>query len=70
MSAFVVNLLSNLALNDRDITVYGGSQLRPNIHIKDGCNVIISNNNIECEFVYDSLGGTFYGDDDNFGGLE
>ncbi len=31
----VVNLLSNLALNDRDITVYGGSQLRPNIHIKD-----------------------------------
>lgn len=31
----VVNLLSNLALNNRDITVFGGSQLRPNIHIKD-----------------------------------
>lgn len=31
----VVNILTNLAYNNRTITVFGGSQLRPNIHIKD-----------------------------------
>tara|TARA_S200000501_G_C20804752_1_gene735628 strand:+ start:10 stop:993 length:984 start_codon:yes stop_codon:yes gene_type:complete len=31
----VVNILTNLALNKKPITVYGGEQLRPNIHIKD-----------------------------------
>ena len=31
----VVNILTNLALNNKPITVYGGEQLRPNIHIKD-----------------------------------
>ena len=42
----------------------------PNIHIKDDCNVSMSNNDIECVFVYDSLGGTFYGDNNRIGGLE
>ena len=31
----VVNLLTNLAFHKREITVFGGSQLRPNIHISD-----------------------------------
>ena len=31
----VVNILTNLAYNNREITVFGGNQLRPNIHIKD-----------------------------------
>ena len=31
----VVNILTNLAYHQRKITVFGGSQLRPNIHIQD-----------------------------------
>ena len=31
----IVNILTNLAFHKREITVFGGSQLRPNIHIKD-----------------------------------
>lgn len=31
----VVNILSNLAYHKRKITIFGGSQMRPNIHIKD-----------------------------------
>ena len=31
----VVNILTNLAFNKRNITIFGGDQLRPNIHIKD-----------------------------------
>ena len=31
----VVNILTNLAFNKRKMTVYGGDQLRPNIHIHD-----------------------------------
>ena len=30
-----VNILTNLAVNSGKITVFGGSQLRPNLHIKD-----------------------------------
>jgi nucleoside-diphosphate-sugar epimerase len=30
-----VNILSNLAVNKGNITVFGGSQLRPNLHIQD-----------------------------------
>lgn len=30
-----VNILTNLAVNNRKITVLGGSQLRPNLHIQD-----------------------------------
>ncbi len=30
-----VNILTNLAVNNRKITVFGGQQMRPNIHIKD-----------------------------------
>ena len=31
----VVNILTNLAYHNREISVFGGSQLRPNIHIAD-----------------------------------
>ena len=31
----VVNILSNLAYHKKEITVFGGSQLRPNININD-----------------------------------
>lgn len=31
----VVNILTNLAFHKREITVFGGAQLRPNIHIAD-----------------------------------
>jgi len=31
----VVNILTNLAYHKREITIFGGNQLRPNIHIQD-----------------------------------
>ena len=37
----VVNILTNLAMNNRPITVYGGTQLRPNIHIKDMLDIYL-----------------------------
>jgi len=38
----VVNILTNLGYNKKQITVYGGKQLRPNIHIKDMINAYIA----------------------------
>ena len=35
-----VNILTNYAYNKNIITVFGGDQLRPNLHIQDYCNVI------------------------------
>ena len=35
----VVNILTNLAYHKRKISVFGGKQLRPNIHIKDMAKV-------------------------------
>ena len=35
-----VNILTNLAINKREITVFGGSQMRPNLHIQDYCDVL------------------------------
>ena len=31
----IVNILTNHAVNNRNITVFGGQQMRPNIHIED-----------------------------------
>jgi len=31
----IVNIFTNLAYNKREISIFGGNQLRPNIHIKD-----------------------------------
>jgi nucleoside-diphosphate-sugar epimerase len=33
-----VNILTNLAVNKGQITVFGGAQLRPNLHIQDMCD--------------------------------
>jgi nucleoside-diphosphate-sugar epimerase len=38
----VVNILSNLAFHKREITVFGGDQLRPNIHIDDMVDAYIA----------------------------
>jgi nucleoside-diphosphate-sugar epimerase len=35
-----VNILTNHAVNKGRITVFGGSQLRPNLHIQDYCDVV------------------------------
>jgi len=34
-----VNILTNHAVNNRKITVFGGSQLRPNLHVQDMCDL-------------------------------
>ncbi len=38
----VVNILTNLGYNKGEITVYGGDQLRPNIHIEDMARVYLA----------------------------
>jgi nucleoside-diphosphate-sugar epimerase len=35
-----VNILTNHAVNNGRITVFGGAQLRPNLHIQDYCDVV------------------------------
>ena len=35
-----VNILTNHAVNNNKIKVFGGSQLRPNLHIQDYCDVV------------------------------
>ncbi len=37
----IVNILTNLAYHKREISVFGGSQLRPNIHITDMVEIYI-----------------------------
>ena len=37
----VVNILTNLAFHKREITIFGGKQLRPNINIQDMANAYI-----------------------------
>ena len=37
----VVNILTNLAYHKNEISIFGGNQLRPNIHIKDMVNAYI-----------------------------
>lgn len=35
-----VNILTNHAVNNNKITVFGGSQLRPNLHVQDYCDAV------------------------------
>lgn len=35
-----VNILTNHAINNNKITVFGGNQMRPNLHIKDYCAAV------------------------------
>ena len=36
-----MNILTNLAFHKREISVFGGSQFRPNIHIDDMCRAYL-----------------------------
>ena len=36
-----VNILTNHAINKNKITVFGGDQLRPNLHVQDYCNAVM-----------------------------
>jgi len=36
----LVNILTNHAVNAGKITVFGGSQLRPNLHVQDYCDAV------------------------------
>lgn len=36
-----VNILTNHAINNNKITVFGGQQMRPNLHIQDMCDVYL-----------------------------
>ena len=47
----MVNILTNLAYHKREITVFGGEQLRPNIHIDDMVDSYIVMLNAEREHV-------------------
>lgn len=38
----IVNILTNHAVNNREITVFGGEQRRPNIHIQDVTDLYVS----------------------------
>ena len=35
-----VNILTNHAVNNNKVTVFGGEQLRPNLHVQDYCDVV------------------------------
>lgn len=35
-----VNILTNHAVNNNKITVFGGNQMRPNLHVQDYCNAV------------------------------
>ncbi len=37
----VVNILTNLAINENRIRVFGGDQKRPNLHIEDMCDIYL-----------------------------
>lgn len=47
----VVNILTNQAYHTRKIKVFGGDQLRPNIHIKDMCQAYVDLINAEPSLV-------------------
>tara|TARA_B100000401_G_scaffold375185_1_gene275107 strand:+ start:1076 stop:2053 length:978 start_codon:yes stop_codon:yes gene_type:complete len=59
----VVNILTNLAFNKRKIIIYGGNQLRPNIHIKDMSNIYLKILNSDKELVNGEIFNAGY---DNF----
>ena len=48
-----VNILTNHAINKNKITVFGGDQLRPNLHVEDYCNAVMLLMNAPAEKVAD-----------------
>jgi nucleoside-diphosphate-sugar epimerase len=63
----VVNILTNLAFHKREITVFGGKQLRPNIHIGDMVDSYIALLNAPDELI---AGEIFNAGDENQSVLE
>ena len=57
----VVNIFCNLAYNKREITVFGGKQLRPNIHIQDMCDAYM----LMLEADKSNIAGNIYNVGDN-----
>jgi len=51
----VVNILTNLAYHKREISVFGGSQLRPNIHISDMVEIYVVLLNAPKEKIADQI---------------
>ncbi len=51
----VVNLLTNLAYYKKQITVFGGNQLRPNIHIADMVNAYLTLLNADTNLVNNQI---------------
>ena len=51
----VVNILTNLAYHKREISIFGGDQLRPNLHIKDYCEVVDVLVNSESKKIKDQM---------------
>ena len=51
----VVNILTNHAFHNRQIKVFGGSQLRPNIHLDDMVNSYIAILNAEANKINNEI---------------
>src|SRR5438552_1190870 len=51
-----VNILTNHAVNNRQITVFGGGQKRPNIHIEDVTDLYVRS----LEYADDSIAGEIF----------
>ena len=51
----VVNILTNLGYHKGEISVFGGKQLRPNIHISDMVNAYLAIVNSKTEDVHDQI---------------
>ena len=50
-----VNILTNHAVNNNKITVFGGEQLRPNLHVQDYCDAVICLMNAPIEKVRNQI---------------
>ncbi|MAH78979.1 MAG: UDP-glucose 4-epimerase [Rickettsiales bacterium] len=50
-----VNILTNHAINNKLIKVFGGNQMRPNLHIQDYCDVVDLFINIEKEKIQNEI---------------
>ena len=50
-----VNILTNHAVNRQKITVFGGEQLRPNLHVEDYCDAVVLLMNAPKHLVADEI---------------
>ena len=50
-----VNILTNFAINKYEILVFGGNQLRPNLHIQDYCDVLLTFINADSKIISNQI---------------